>query len=42
MTVRKKMILCMTYDHRIINGAEASQFQSDLKARLENPLDILL
>ena len=42
VTVRKKMILCMTYDHRIINGAEASQFQSDLKARLENPLDILL
>lgn len=42
VAVRKKMILCTTYDHRIINGAEASLFQADLKAQLENPIDILL
>ena len=42
VSVRKKMILCTTYDHRIINGAEASAFQADLKSRLENPVDILI
>ena len=42
LSVRKKMILCTTYDHRIINGAEASLFQADLKSRLENPVDILI
>lgn len=42
VSVRKKMILCTTYDHRIINGAEASLFQADLKSRLENPVDILI
>lgn len=42
VSVRKKMILCTTYDHRIINGVEASLFQADLKARLESPVDILI
>lgn len=42
VSVRKKMVLCITYDHRIINGAEASLFQADLKSRLENPVDILI
>nr|WP_325185876.1 dihydrolipoamide acetyltransferase family protein [uncultured Oscillibacter sp.] len=42
ISVRKKTILCTTYDHRIINGAEASGFQADLKALLERPTDILL
>lgn len=42
ISVRKKTILCTTYDHRIINGAEASRFQADLKALLERPTDILL
>lgn len=39
--VRKKTILCTTYDHRIINGVEASKFQADLKSLLENPVEIL-
>lgn len=42
VAVRKKTLLCMTYDHRIINGTEASKFQADLKQLLENPTDILI
>lgn len=41
VVVRKKMILSTTYDHRIINGMEASRFQADIKALLENPADII-
>lgn len=42
VTVRKKTILCTTYDHRVINGVEASKFQADLKAFLENPVQIIV
>lgn len=40
--VKKTTILCTTYDHRIINGMEASIFQKDLKDLLENPTEILI
>ena len=42
VVVRKTSILCTTYDHRIINGIEASRFQADMKAILEHPTDLLL
>ena len=42
VVVRKKTILCTTYDHRIVNGVEASKFQADLKALLENPVQIII
>ena len=42
VTVRKVSMLATTFDHRILNGTEAAKFQADLKALLENPLDILV
>ena len=41
LEIRKKTILCTTYDHRIINGVEASRFQADLKKLLEQPETLL-
>ena len=40
--VRKKMILSLTYDHRVMNGAEAAEFAMTLKELLEHPLSILI
>ena len=42
VTVRKKMMICVTYDHRIINGMESSLFQSEVKRLLEHPVELLL
>ena len=42
VTVKKVSMLATTFDHRILNGTEAAKFQADLKALLENPLDILV
>ena len=42
VTVRKVSLLATTFDHRILNGTETAKFQADLKALLENPLDILV
>ena len=37
-----KMMVCVTYDHRILNGTEVCVFESRLKQLLENPVEILL
>lgn len=42
VVVRKVMRTCLTYDHRLLDGAVVAKFQNTLKALLENPLDILL
>ena len=42
VVVKKVSMLATTFDHRILNGTEAAKFQADLKALLENPLDILV
>ncbi len=42
VTVRKKMMVCVTYDHRILNATEVCRFEQRLKALLEEPLAILL
>lgn len=42
IVVRKKMMVCLTYDHRILNGTEVCAFESRLKELLENPVSILL
>lgn len=42
VVVRKKMMVCVTYDHRILNGTEVCKFESRLKELLENPVSILL
>ena len=39
---RKYLMLCLTYDHRIIDGAQATVFQSRIRALLENPVEILI
>ena len=35
IAIRSMMNLCMSFDHRIVDGAEASGFLKDLKVRLE-------
>jgi 2-oxoisovalerate dehydrogenase E2 component (dihydrolipoyl transacylase) len=35
IAVRSMMNLCMTFDHRVCDGAEAGAFLADVKARLE-------
>lgn len=42
VAVRKKMMLCVTYDHRILNATEVCRFELRLKELLEEPLGILL
>ncbi len=42
ISVRKKMMICVTYDHRILNGAEVCEFEKYLKGLLENPVSILI
>ena len=39
--VRKVMPISFTYDHRVLDGAEAARFMNDLKALLENPKSLL-
>lgn len=38
---RKRMMLCLTYDHRILNGTEAAEFSNRVKYLLEHPLTLL-
>ena len=35
IAVRDMMYLSMTYDHRLVDGADAARFLSTVKARLE-------
>ena len=37
IVVRKVMYLCLTYDHRVVDGAPAVQFLQAVKRRLEQP-----
>ena len=41
IVIRKIMPISFTYDHRILDGAEAARFLNDLKALLENPKQLL-
>lgn len=38
---RKMMHLCLTYDHRVVEGANAVGFLQDVKRKLENPASLL-
>ena len=42
VTVRKKMMICVTYDHRILNGTEVCEFEAYLKDLIEHPVKIIL
>jgi pyruvate/2-oxoglutarate dehydrogenase complex dihydrolipoamide acyltransferase (E2) component len=37
IVIRPMMMLSMTFDHRLIDGAEAGRFRAKLKTWLENP-----
>ena len=37
VVVRKVMYLCLSYDHRVVDGAPAVQFLQAVKRRLEQP-----
>jgi pyruvate/2-oxoglutarate dehydrogenase complex dihydrolipoamide acyltransferase (E2) component len=37
IVIRSMMYLCLTYDHRIIDGLPAIQFLQSVKQSLENP-----
>jgi len=39
---KKMMTLSLTYDHRLLDGAEAAEFQKTLKTLLEDPLQVIL
>lgn len=42
VVVKKVMRLCLSYDHRILDGVLAAKFCLRLKQLLENPLDLLM
>ncbi len=42
VTVRTRMMLTLTCDHRILYGADAAGFLSRIRERLENPLSLAL
>jgi pyruvate dehydrogenase E2 component (dihydrolipoamide acetyltransferase) len=42
IAVRKVMNLCLTIDHRIIDGAEGQRFLNDVKRYLEDPQQLLV
>lgn len=42
IAIRKVMNLCLTIDHRIIDGAEGQRFLNDVKRYLEDPQQLLV
>ena len=42
IVIRSMMYLCLSYDHRIIMGAQAVQFLQIIKRTLENPYELLI
>lgn len=42
VVAHKIMRLCLTYDHRLVDGAAAARFQQTVKRLLENPLEIVM
>ena len=42
VTVRRRLKLTMSCDHRVIDGATGAQFLQTLKQMLENPLAMVL
>jgi pyruvate dehydrogenase E2 component (dihydrolipoamide acetyltransferase) len=41
MVIRKVMPISFTYDHRVLDGAEAARFMNDLKDLLEKPKSLV-
>ncbi|MET3634721.1 dihydrolipoamide acetyltransferase [Streptococcus porcorum] len=42
VVVRPIMAMCLTIDHRIVDGMNGAKFMVDLKNLLENPLELLI
>jgi pyruvate dehydrogenase E2 component (dihydrolipoamide acetyltransferase) len=42
VTVRKKLHISLTFDHRLLDGATAAQFQLAVKELLEHPWEIVI
>jgi pyruvate dehydrogenase E2 component (dihydrolipoamide acetyltransferase) len=42
LTQRDRMTLCLTFDHRVVDGGPAARFLHDLAGLLENPSPWLL
>ncbi len=42
VVVRPIMGLCLTIDHRIVDGMNGAKFMVDLKHLLENPMELLI
>lgn len=42
VVVRKEAVLCMSYDHRVMDGVGAAKLKERVKALLEHPLEILI
>ena len=42
VVVRSMMNLCLSFDHRILDGAPAARFLQRLKELLENPMLVLI
>jgi len=40
--VRKTLPLSLSFDHRVLDGAEAAKFMNDVIRHLENPTLMLL
>ena len=40
--VRKIMNLCISYDHRIVDGSQVAKFLKEISSRLENPGGLLV
>jgi len=42
IAVRPIMEMCLTLDHRVVDGTPAAKFMQDLKALLENPMGLFI
>lgn len=40
--IRSMMYLCLSYDHRIVDGATSVQFLQAVRRHLEDPLGMLI
>ena len=41
IAIRDMMNLCLTFDHRVVDGADAARFMNTLIRHLENPRTLL-
>ena len=42
IVIRPIMTLCLTIDHKVVDGLAGAKFMQDLKNLLENPISILV